>query len=81
MDLTLVYTFIVAIMAVCSCGLVSVDDRNIRRVLLVVMLSTIGVGIYMEQIKAEYDLRKANEQIIALAKCQGTGQVCSWSAK
>ena len=81
MDLTLVYAFIVAIMAVCSCGLVSIDDRNIRRILLVVMLSTIGVGIYMEQIKAEYDLSKANEQIISLTKCQGTDTICGWETK
>ena len=81
MDLTLVHAFVVVIMAVCSHGLVSIDDRNIRRVLLVVLLTTIGVGIYMEQIKAEYDLRKANEQIIALAKCQGEGKLCTWSTK
>ena len=58
MDLTLVYIFIAAIAAVLSFGVVSVDDRNVRRMLLVMLLSTIGVGTYMEQIKAKHTIDK-----------------------
>lgn len=81
MDLTLVYVFVVVIMAVCTWGIVFNADPKLRRVCLVLMLSVIAVGVYMERIKAQHDLNKANQQIIELAKCQSEQRLCAWSTK
>lgn len=81
MDLTLVYAFIVAIVAVLGYGIHTIHERNIRTVMLAMLLAVVAVGVYMERIKSQHDLSKANEQIIALAKCQGEGKLCTWSTK
>lgn len=81
MDLTFVYAFIVAIVAVLSYGIHTIQERNIRTVMLAMLLAVVAVGVYMERIKAQHDLSKANAQIISLAKCQGTDTICGWETK
>ena len=58
MDLTLVYAFVVVIMAVCTYGIVLNAEPALRRVCLILMLSVIAIGVYMEQIKTQHTIDK-----------------------
>ncbi len=58
MDTTLVYAFVVVIMAVCTWGIVFNTDSKLRRVCLVLMLSVIAIGVYMEQVKTQHTINK-----------------------
>ena len=81
MDLFPVYVFIGLISAVLSYGVVIIDDRKLRTVLLIMLLGVIGVANHMQSIQHEVRITAANDQIIALANCQGEGTLCQWETK
>lgn len=77
-DLTPIYGFIALIVALLSVAIVFSEGRAQRAVLLVVILGSLGVGFYLHHTAMNDRLTAANEQVAALAKCQGTGEICQW---
>lgn len=81
MDLFPLYVFIGLISAVLAYGVVIIDDRKLRTAFLIMLLSVIGVANHMQSIQHDKRIKAANDQIIALAYCQGEGTLCQWETK
>ncbi len=47
MDITPVYTFVVATVVVLSYGIHTIEERNIRTVMLAMLLAVVAVGVYL----------------------------------
>lgn len=77
-DLTPVYGFITLIVALLSVAIVFSEGRAQRSVLLAVIVGSASVGGYLHHTSLSDRITQANQQIAALAKCQGTGQLCQW---
>ena len=81
MNLFPLFAFIAVLSAVLSYGVVIIDDRKVRTVILVMLLGVIGVANHLQAIEHNERIDNANSQIVALAKCQGEGVLCEWSTK
>lgn len=77
-DLTPIYGFIAIIVTLLSFGLIFSEGRAQRGILLVVILTSLGVGAHLHHTQMNDRLTAANQEIAALAKCQGTGELCQW---
>lgn len=77
-DLTPIFAFIGLIVALLSVALVFAEGRAQRSVLLAVIVGSASVGGYLHHTSLTDRLTAANEQVAALAKCQGTGEFCQW---
>lgn len=77
-DLTPIYGFIALIVVLMSVALIFSEGRAQRGVLLLVILGSASVGGYLHHTGLTARITQANEQVAALAKCQGTGQLCQW---
>lgn len=77
-DLTPVYAFITLIVALLSVAMIFSEGRAQRAVLLVVIFGAASVGGYLHHTSLTARITQANEQVTALAKCQGTGEICQW---
>lgn len=77
-DLTPLYAFIGMIVALLSVAIVFSEGRAQRSVLLAVIVGSASVGGYLHHTSMTAHLAAANSQIAALAKCQGTGELCPW---
>lgn len=88
MDLTPVYAFIAVICAVFVVGLVIIDHRPIRIILLAGILGSVAIGVNLHNSIQQNRLDAANQQIITLANCHSdnldpahVAEFCSWSTK
>ena len=81
MNLLPLYLFIAVIASVLAYGVVIIDDRKLRTVLLVMLLGVIGVANHVQVIEHDERIDSANQQIIDLVKCHGEHAMCSWSTK
>ena len=88
MDLTPVYAFIAVICAVFTFGLVIIDHKPVRIILLAGILGSVAVGVNLHNSIQQKRLDAANQQIITLANCHGdnldpahVAGFCSWSTK
>ena len=88
MDLTPIYAFIAVICAVFTLGLVIIDHKPVRIILLAGILGSVAVGVNLHNSTQEARIDAANQQIITLANCQGdnldstqTAEICGWSTK
>ena len=88
MDLTPIYAFIGLMCAVFSFGLITIDHKPTKGILLVMMLASLGVGANLHNSIQQKRLDAANQQIITLANCHGdnldpahVAGFCSWSTK
>ena len=77
-DLTPIYAFIGLIVALLSVALIFSEGRAQRSVLLAVIVGSASVGGYLHHTSMADRITQANEQVAALAKCQGTGEICQW---
>ena len=77
-DLTPIYAFIGLIVTLLSVALVFAEGRAQRSVLLAVIFGSLGVGFHLHHTQLTDRLANANQEIAALAKCQGTGELCQW---
>ena len=77
-DLTPIYGFVTFIVALLSVALIFSEGRAQRGVLLAVIVGSASVGGYLHHTAMTDRLAAANSQIAALAKCQGTGELCQW---
>lgn len=88
MDLTPVYAFIAVICAVFSFGLVIIDHRPIRVILLAGILGSVAIGVNLHNSTQEARIDAANQQIINVENCHSdnldpahVAEFCSWSTK
>ena len=80
-DLTPVFAFIGLIVTLLSVAMIFSEGRAQRATLLVVILGSLGVGGYLHHTQMNDRLANANQEIAALAKCQGTGEFCQWETR
>ncbi len=88
MDLTPVYGFIAVICAVFTFGLVIIDHKPARFILLAMMLGSLAVGFDLHNSTQETRIDAANLELRALNACH-TGNLdpqlpqrwCTWSTK
>ena len=88
MDLTPIYAFIGLMCAVFTFGLVIIDHRPIRIILLAGILGSVAVGVNLHNSTQEARIDAANQQITILANCHSdnldpahVAEFCSWSTK
>ena len=88
MDLTPIYAFIAVICAVFVVGLVIIDHKPIKVILLAGILGSVAVGVNLHNSTQQNRLDAANQQIITLANCHSDNldpahiaELCSWSTK
>lgn len=77
-DLTPIYGFIAIIVILMSVAMIFSEGRAQRATLLIVILGSLGVGFHLHHTSMTDRLANANQEIAALAKCQGTGELCQW---
>ena len=78
-DLTPIYLFIGLIVTLLSIALVFAEGRAQRAVLLVVILSSLGVGVYMHHTQMTDRLAAANKQTADVVRCLSeAGKLCQW---
>jgi len=77
-DLTPIYGFIAIIVTLLSFGLIFSEGRAQRGILLIVIFGAASVGVWCHHTSMADRITQANEQVAALAKCQGTGEICQW---
>ena len=88
MDLTPIYIFIAVICAVFTFGLVIIDHRPIRIILLAGILGSVAVGVNLHHSTKQARIDAANLELRALNACH-TGNLdenlpkrwCTWSSK
>lgn len=88
MDLTPIYAFIAVICAVFTFGLVIIDHKPIRIILLAMMLGSIAVGFNLHHSTQQTRIDAASTELRALNACH-TGNLdpnlpqrwCTWSTK
>ena len=69
MDLTPIYAFIGLMCAVFSTGLVIIDHRPSRIILLAGILGGVAIGVNLHNSIQQNRLDAVNQQIITLANC------------
>lgn len=77
-DLTPIYGFIALIVALLSVAIVFAEGRAQRGVLLAVIFGAASVGVWCHHTSLTDRIANANQEIAALAKCQGEGEFCQW---
>lgn len=81
-DLTPVFAFIGLIVILMSIAIVFAEGRAQRATILLVILTSLGVGGYLHHTQLTDRLSAANAQTADVVRClTSTGQICLWETR